>query len=588
MSTPRPQSSPSGRGGAASTASSIPMTYSMDSDRTPPTLPSAVVAQQQQQQSRPSMSSSSSASPPPAYAFQRSERTSDMPGSSFATHTTEDSIMSGESRSVDYTEDSTPTPYDGQQHPQPPQSQAYQQQIRQQQMGAEEEDGNLNQYYQYQEATRQQNPATNLATVNEYHAAGLQGMNGVDPNAENESLRAEDATEIIYQMHKKLLHLLSYPESFHDALDWQDRLDRGDIPTATVNAVDGPSKNDISGLSNTLDDATQFDEDSTFQGLDANNGQNPSEQTATKHSQNETFEFNPNGNNDDAKETPKKESPANDAKEATPEPKQSPPLPLPHQIFASDAEVVLPQALTASQLFGIECVTGIELEAAAGIAGLSQLFLRWLALMPDGDHMNVIDPPGLTVMKISGGGYRVTGAHRVVWRWMNKFSPASTGNANLDFDFGDLVTMTIIDVFETDAHGQLLSYCPTFDNRAVHKTPEMAERLRKGASHLRERMEVAARSPAGKTVNKAAGSLGKMSIRAAIVVGNAVKNKIQHNKQSSQPNHGCNDLAVGEDQLEDLLQSQIAEDETELDIDGVNATALEDDPTSSPSRRMEV
>lgn len=52
--------------------------------------------------------------------------------------------------------------------------------------------------------------------------------------------------------------------------------------------------------------------------------------------------------------------------------------PLAHQIFAPDAEVVLPQALTASQLFGIERVTGIELEAAAGIAGLSHLFLRWL------------------------------------------------------------------------------------------------------------------------------------------------------------------------------------------------------------------
>ena len=52
--------------------------------------------------------------------------------------------------------------------------------------------------------------------------------------------------------------------------------------------------------------------------------------------------------------------------------------PLPHQIFAPGAEVVLPQALTASQLFGIERVTGIELEAAAGIGGLSSLFLRWL------------------------------------------------------------------------------------------------------------------------------------------------------------------------------------------------------------------
>jgi hypothetical protein len=42
--------------------------------------------------------------------------------------------------------------------------------------------------------------------------------------------------------------------------------------------------------------------------------------------------------------------------------------------------------------------------------------------------------------------------------------------------------MTIIDVFETDNNGKLLSYCPTFDNRAVHKTQESIERLRKGAS----------------------------------------------------------------------------------------------------------
>ena len=259
-----------------------------------------------------------------------------------------------------------------------------------------------------------------------------------------------------------------------------------------------------------------------------------------------------------------------------------PPLPL--QIFASDAEVVLPQALTASQLFGIERVTGIELEAAAGTIGLSQLFLRWLALMPEGDHMNVIDPPGLTVMRISGGRYRVTGAHRVVWRWMNKFSPASMFTIpsdfkpaktsgmeeddapDTDFDFGDLVSMTIIDVFETDADGKLLSYCPTFDNRAVHKTQEVTERLRKGASHFKERMEVVARSPAGKSVNKTAGNFGRMSISAALAVGNIVKNKIeegihkhQHPKQGGGGLGRENDIseeasytdAVGGDDVEE-------------------------------------
>lgn len=52
--------------------------------------------------------------------------------------------------------------------------------------------------------------------------------------------------------------------------------------------------------------------------------------------------------------------------------------PLPFVVFADDAEVVLPQAHTASQLFGLERLEGIELEAAAGIPSLSQLFLRWL------------------------------------------------------------------------------------------------------------------------------------------------------------------------------------------------------------------
>jgi hypothetical protein len=53
-------------------------------------------------------------------------------------------------------------------------------------------------------------------------------------------------------------------------------------------------------------------------------------------------------------------------------------LALPFVVFSDDAEVVLPQAHTASQLFGIERLEGIELEAAAGIPALSQLFVRWL------------------------------------------------------------------------------------------------------------------------------------------------------------------------------------------------------------------
>ena len=65
-----------------------------------------------------------------------------------------------------------------------------------------------------------------------------------------------------------------------------------------------------------------------------------------------------------------------------------------------------------------------------------------------------------------------------------------------------------------------------------------------------------------------------------MVVGNAVKNKMQH-KQNQQ--NACADV-LEDDQLNELLQSQIAEDVTEVDINDMNGTALEEDPISSPDR----
>lgn len=165
--------------------------------------------------------------------------------------------------------------------------------------------------------------------------------------------------------------------------------------------------------------------------------------------------------------------------EAAPEP-----APLPYVIFADDAEVVLPQAHTASQLFGVETVTGMELEAAAGIANISTLFLRWLALMPGADHLDIIDPPGLTVMRIAGNRYRVTAAHRCYWTWMNELADVGSGSKNHELMEGDWVCLTIVDVFETDNEGKLLSYCPTFDNRQVHKTDRNLHLLRKQAERL--------------------------------------------------------------------------------------------------------
>jgi hypothetical protein len=127
--------------------------------------------------------------------------------------------------------------------------------------------------------------------------------------------------------------------------------------------------------------------------------------------------------------------------------------------------------------------------------------------MPGGDHLNVMDPPGLTVMRIAGGRYRVTAVHRVVWTWMNEFAPvifigqhnptapnrgdtADVTSENVlstvppktglhTLQVGDLVAMTIVDVFECDQSGKLLSYCPTFDNRAVNKIDRTTHNLRK-------------------------------------------------------------------------------------------------------------
>jgi hypothetical protein len=203
--------------------------------------------------------------------------------------------------------------------------------------------------------------------------------------------------------------------------------------------------------------------------------------------------------------------------------------PLPYVVFADDAEVVLPQAHTASQLFGIERVEGIELEAAAGVPALSQLFLRWLALMPGGDHLNIIDPPGLTVMRIAGGRYRVTAAHRVVWTWMNEFAPLGDSSQDNDdqLQVGDLVTMTIVDVFETDSNGKLLSYCPTFDNRAIHKTTQATEMVRRSSSKLFSSIQQASKSNAAHKMNQAASQLTRVTVAAARHMAESVRHQWQ-------------------------------------------------------------
>jgi hypothetical protein len=144
--------------------------------------------------------------------------------------------------------------------------------------------------------------------------------------------------------------------------------------------------------------------------------------------------------------------------------------------------------------------------------------------MPSGDHLNIIDPPGLTVMRIAGGRYRVTAAHRVVWTWMNEFASISLGGATIrkeetvaekasSLQMGDLVTLTIVDVFETDNQGRLLSYCPTFDNKKIKKTNPASETIRKSSQKFFSMMGKAHKAVAKSEVNRrASAQLHKMGL----------------------------------------------------------------------------
>lgn len=93
----------------------------------------------------------------------------------------------------------------------------------------------------------------------------------------------------------------------------------------------------------------------------------------------------------------------------------------------------------------------------------------------------------------------------VAWNsWKNEFlhDPVSH-NANKEtLHYGDLVSMTIVDVFETDCDGKLLSYCPTFDNRAIFKTDQRVERLRKGSSKIKRNINIVRNSQTAARVNK--------------------------------------------------------------------------------------
>ena len=101
------------------------------------------------------------------------------------------------------------------------------------------------------------------------------------------------------------------------------------------------------------DDDDEEEKDSTVKGLteDDNTAANDTttltnkNNTTIAHSENETFEFHQVDTSNTTSNTKAAFGKASTKRKEAP---------LPHQIFAPDAKVVLPQALTASQLFGIE------------------------------------------------------------------------------------------------------------------------------------------------------------------------------------------------------------------------------------------
>jgi hypothetical protein len=129
-----------------------------------------------------------------------------------------------------------------------------------------------------------------------------------------------------------------------------------------------------------------------------------------------------------------------------------------------------------------------------------------------------------------------------------KFGESSPADASekAQLQIGDLVSLTIVDVFETDSQGRLLSYCPTFDNRAVTKTNQAAEVVRKSSSKFFSVLGKARKAIEKSEVNKrATAQFNKMGImQSARNMAENVRHRVDEavhqmnspNKKQQQPN----------------------------------------------------
>mmetsp|Transcript_40930 Transcript_40930/g.96044 ORF Transcript_40930/g.96044 Transcript_40930/m.96044 type:complete len:416 (-) Transcript_40930:70-1317(-) len=251
---------------------------------------------------------------------------------------------------------------------------------------------------------------------------------------------------------------------------------------------------------------------------------------------------------------------------------------LPHHVFHEDATASLPAAHTASQFFGVE-LEGMEVATVRGIANIAALFQRWLAIMPGADHYHVLDPPGLTIMRIAGGTYRVSATHRIVWTWFNEFLPeAKPFHADHEpFAHGDLVSMPVVDIFEADRDGKIVHYAPIIDNRNVRKTSVTVERMRRSGTRVRQHLSNVARSPKMLDVNtqvsKAAGKIRSMVWQLPQAIRNTISSE-QHQLEYQYQNSRKHDADAFE---KALTAAQVATDQGDDDVQMASGELVEGD-----------
>ena len=176
---------------------------------------------------------------------------------------------------------------------------------------------------------------------------------------------------------------------------------------------------------------------------------------------------------------------------------------------------------------------------------------------------------------------------RLCHRWMNEFPSMSTEEVPREeqLQVDDLVTMTIVDVFETDNNGKLLSYCPTFDNRRVQKTSPTNEAVRKSSAKIMGQISLISKSQAAVKVNQSISHVASLGMSAAKSMASSVHRSV--NKQIEHMVSSPSREATPKSELVSAKEFELALDGEEAKMkmpslsiptdDGVAPTAAEED-----------